>query len=328
MVEEMNFTVIIATCGRPEELAVTLNAIARPAGVSGLPDRVIVADNAPDYSAAEAVRAFAATTPVAVTYLKTPPFDKTKALNAAIATAATDWLAFTDDDTLPDPAWLAEAGRFATVSGYRVFGGRIQPGPIRQPLPVWMQAGRSGRLPPDCLFVRYQPMPASGALTGDMPVPYGANVFVRKQVFAEQGGYDEALWALCGRHAIGVEDAEFGLRLRQRGEAIGYCHEALVVHPVHHARGTFRTHIRRSYDYGWREPLVFFDPARPWLAPYQARIILTRLWGMVSDAFRGDRAGAMDHLMMGMRCAGGMACRWSSAYRQRRRLACTRPGRS
>lgn len=310
------FSIVIATCGRPERLLRALDAVAAAAAAAGGAQEVVVVDNSPEPRAHGIVASWSASSGLAARCLRSRPRDKASALNAGVAAAGGEWLAFTDDDTLPDAGWLRAGAGYAQQSGARVFGGRIVPGPAEQPLPNWLQPGRSGRVPAlGGVFVRYDPLPASGWLGADHPVPFGANVFVRRDVFREHGGYDETLWRLCGAAALGVEDGEFGVRLRRRGEPVGYCREALVVHPVHHERATLRSHARIAYWYGWRDPLVFFDPKRPKLERYRLRLLAGHALGAVRDLLSRDAAGAAWRLEQAAENWGAIAGRLSPAYR-------------
>ncbi len=105
-------------------------------------------------------------------------------------------------------------------------------------------------------MVCYREAETSGALPLGARTPIGANCFVHRAVFAAHGGYDEALWARCGWAAIGCEDGELGIRLRAAGEPIGYCHEALVRHPVYPERMRLRVHLYCAYRLGYRDPIV------------------------------------------------------------------------
>ena len=313
----MKVTVVIATCNRPERLARGLDAIAAAVRAAGGGHPVVVVDNGARAPAAATVEEQARKTGMPVRYLTSPPSDKTRALNAGIAAAGTDWIAFTDDDTVPDPTWILEGLRFAERGGFRIFGGRVIPGQPDRPLPRWLTPGRSGRAPGIGVFVGYEPLPASGRLGPRDTIPFGANIFVRKEVFERYGGYDESLWALCPGWPVGVEDTEFGYRVRAAGEPVGYCREAVVMHPVHHELCSRREHFRRAYYDGWRQPLIFFDPKRPVLEAYRLRLILRHLGGALADQLRDDPAGAAYHLVELLRVAGALVGRWSGAYRQR-----------
>jgi glycosyltransferase involved in cell wall biosynthesis len=204
------------------------------------------------------VRQFTARYAIAAQHLASPPLSKSRALNTGIRAAETEWLAFTDDDTLADPGWLRQAQGFMAAGVCRVFGGRVAPGPVTGAPPIWarrLTGHETAHL--GVAFVRYEPMARNGVLNGAQPVPLGANFFVRRDVFAERGLYDEALWDRCGPYALGVEDAEMGLRLRHAGEPTGYCHDAVVRHPVASERLRLSFLISKAYAYGWREPVLF-----------------------------------------------------------------------
>ena len=234
--------------------------------------------------------------------------------------AGTAWLAFTDDDTLPIADWLSEAAAFAAHGDCRVFGGRIAAGEPEQPLPRWLKPNAAGEMPGHGIFVRYSPRSSSGLLGAADRVPFGANVFVRRDVFRQFGPYDESLWELCGRAALGAEDGEFGARLQKAGEPIGFCHEALVVHPVNHERCSFLKQVDLAYRYGWRDPIVFYERGRPLVEPY--RLGLAARWtGRSALAWlRGDSAGAFETTLKAARCIGSISSRFSGSYRMRSKM--------
>jgi GT2 family glycosyltransferase len=277
---------------------------------------LVVVDNDPRYLAEPVIKEHHSTSGAQVIYLRSEPRNKSAALNAGIAAAPTEWLAFTDDDTEPDPDWLLRAGEYLMTTGVRVAGGRVIPGPVEGRIPPWLVAGASGRLPHGGVFVHYEPMSASGILKSSDPIPYGANVFVHKSVFELYGGYDEVLWRLCGKAALGVDDGEFGVRIQIAGEPIGYCHEALVVHPIHLERASVGEHLRIAYRYGWRDPLVFYNPRRSMVEWFRFRQIVKLSIGAFRDGLKGDRAGAVANLVDVAKNAGTLASRWSVQYRK------------
>lgn len=310
-------TVIVATCDRPDRLRTVLGRIAAALGRAG-GGSVIVADNGVAQPAESVIRDFAASPPP-IRYLRTPPRNKSKALNAAIAAAEAGWLAFTDDDTLPEADWLKNASAFAATDCCRVFGGRILAGPPDAPLPPWMRPDADGEYPGHGVFVRYHPLKQSGLLGPADRVPFGANIFVRKEVFAEHGGYDESLWDLCGRAALGAEDGEFGMRLQKRREPIGYCHEAVVVHPAHVDRCRWRTQLRLAFYYGWRDPIVDFDPRRPLFEGYRLRQCAVWSARSLAERVRGRQPAAFTDSLKAARALGSVLCRLSAGYRRRAR---------
>lgn len=320
MNQSIIFSVVIATCNRPDRLPATLEAVGRAIAADGGRHRLIVADNGSARSAKDVVDAFARKSAFAVDYLPCPPLHRSKAMNAGLRAARTDWIAFTDDDTLPEAGWLKNAATFASTMPCRIFGGRIVPGAPGKPLPRWLTPGRLGRASGHVIFVRYEPRAQSGILSDAEPVPFGANFFVRKDLFEQYGGFDERLWELCGRAALGGDDTEFELRVQKAGESIGYCHEAAMAHPVHHERCNVRDQVRLAYYYGWRDPMVFFRDGQPVLEAYEVRRLVMLFARTPADLLRGDPAAAMDDLLKLSRGVGSIVCRLSPAYREWRAI--------
>jgi GT2 family glycosyltransferase len=312
----MKFSVVIATCGRPARLATVLQCVETAIKESADSHCIIVVDNSPNLCARGTVDTFRDNTNTEIRYLESDAFHKSKALNRGIAAAGTDWLAFTDDDTLPDPRWLAEAERHLQTCECRVFGGRVVPGEPGIPLPARLRRGRSGLTARAGVFVRYEPVPASGWLGEKDPIPYGANIFIHKSVFADHGSYDEELWTLCGPAALGVDDGEFGVRLKKAGEPIGYCSEALVVHPIHEDRFSFRSLIKVGYRYGWRDPLVYHEEySRPHVG-FRLKVIARHAWNCFGSMMLLDKGGATYRLVEISRNVGILVGRCSSSYRR------------
>jgi len=259
-----------------------------------------------------------------VRHLVSRPRDKAAALNAGIAAAKTEWLAFTDDDTLPEPDWLLQGMRYAETAGGAIFGGRIiAPELDDSRLPRWLRPGRSGRLPGTGIVVRYRPRPDDGPLRLGMPAPFGANLFARRDVFARHGGYDENLWALCvryGKWPVGVEDSEFGHRLIVRGEPVGYCDGACVVHPVNYCRASLRLCLWQAYCDGWRQPLIFTEQVHAGTWRYRVRRLLGELAGTAWSGITGDPSAAAAALLDAARYAGMLVGVSSAALAERRRM--------
>mgnify|MGYP006296501721 CR=1 FL=1 len=250
------------------------------------------------------------------------PGCKTRALNRGIRESDSRWLIFTDDDTVPRAGWIRAAEEYADREMCRVFGGQVVPGPGPESVPRWYKPSRSGAPPwTESVFVRYAPRSESGLLSDEDPVPFGSNIFVRRDVFVEYGGYDDFLWDACGKAALGVEDGEFGVRLKGRGEPIGYCAEAIVEHPVHRARFNFRDQCRLHYYYGFRDPFVFFRRDRSALEGYRVKSLTLHVALAVLRAMTLDIGEGSDHLFRAARDVGAIHGRLSKGYRRWLRLA-------
>lgn len=311
------FTVIIATCGRPERLAVTLDCIRHAIEGKGRHDSVIVVDNHDDHTAETIVSTVRQKAAFPVRYLRTEPFNKCVALNAGIAAADTEWLAFTDDDTCPDSGWLASAQAFAQETRCRFFGGHVNPGQAEAPVPWHLRQPDGGtRWYSGGVFVHYQPLPESGLLGETDQAPIGANAFAGRSLFEDHGTYDEDLWRSCGRWALGVDDGEFGIRVKRTGEPVGYCREAIVVHPVYADKYPLRRRIRNAYAYGWREPVLLAEENDPWFARYKLRALLGCVWQGIHTWCQGDHPLAVDLWLRAFGHAGRITGRWSRFYRE------------
>lgn len=302
----VRFSIVIATCDRPDPLVGTLEALAQAVHNVGGLSEIIVADNGAHRRAEPQVTAWTQRRKFSVRYLSCPPRDRCRALNVAVAHAQHPWLAFTDDDTLPDPGWLGAAAVYAAQGLCRCFGGRILPGPVPGPLPRWLQPDRTGRLPGHGIFVRYDPLPQDGLLEAGHPLPYGANVFVHRALFEQYGGFDETFYPALGSAALGGDDTEFLVRMRRAGEPIGYCRQALVVHPVHVERARLRVQCRLAYAYGRRDPWVFGTIHRHALEPYRIAQLLRWSGQLLGFALRGRGPDAVAALLKIARACGEM----------------------
>ena len=312
-------TIVIATCNRPDRLAHVLEYIHRADAVAGGGNKLIIADNGDETSAEIAVRQFSESSGMDVQYLRTPPRNKCKALNASIAVATTDWLAFTDDDTEPDENWLREGMRFAARGDCRYFGGRVVPGerPVEAPATLGPYIERKS-CPGGGVYVHYIPLLESGLIKADSQAPLGSNCFACKDLFAERGGYDEELWDVCGKAALGCDDGEMGVRLKAAGEPIGFCKDAVVFHPVRLEQTGLNVRMRKTFWYGWQQTLVFFDPKQPVIEPWRVKLLAHAVGRTVRYLLNGNRAEMGSALVNMTAILGRMTARWSPAYRARR----------
>ncbi len=114
------------------------------------------------------------------------------------------FLAFTDDDCMPDPEWLERAIYWLTRNE------------------AW--AGLEGAVEPVIVDDSH---PLLGKRTANLNggVFATANMFYRKEVFFAVGGFDSGF-----RYPF-REDTELAFRIRQRGQ-IGFCRDVVVRHPV------------------------------------------------------------------------------------------------
>jgi glycosyltransferase involved in cell wall biosynthesis len=196
--------------------------------------------------------------------------------------AAAPLIAFTDDDCLPPPEWLARALEAA----------RIRPGQVVQ---------GSTRPDPDELSVALH-APHARSQTIDPPVPWAqtCNIVYPRSLLDRLGGFDETM--------DGGEDAELAQRAIAAGAILAGAPEVLTYHAVHargllgtlrtlprwqHLAGLVKRHpaLRRSFTARlfWREthPLLLLGAGgillarRPGLGRYRATATLLVLpWAL------------------------------------------------
>ena len=113
--------------------------------------------------------------------------------------ARSEWLAFTDDDCLPQPGWLEALAAMAIDAD--VIEGRTQtPGAVDSPFEEHVENEHGGVL-------------------------WSCNFAVRREVFERLGGFDEDF------REAGGEDMEFAWRVQRAGLRVRFAPDALVHHP-------------------------------------------------------------------------------------------------
>jgi len=216
-------SVVCATYQRPESLERLLAALAKQD--IDEPFEVIISD---DGSAdITRTRELVAASPLDVRLLEHPANrGPAAARNDGWRAAASEWIAFTDDDCQPAPGWL-RAGLARVRAGGVIVVGKVDPDPA--------QKHREG--------------PWSRSLTvRDARFMQTANVFYAKADLENVGGFDEVF-----RH--GGEDTDLGLRVvEQLGRERVFEPAAYAVHDVH--PGTVRQ-LARSNATRWTDlPLI------------------------------------------------------------------------
>jgi GT2 family glycosyltransferase len=170
-------TVVVPTCGRPDLLLRCVAALEEQT-LPGEQFEIIVVDDTRTRAGPAAAR------------------------NKGWRRAAAGVIAFTDDDTVPDPRWL-ERGLAAFRPGVDAVCGRlVMPIP---PTPTDYERNENG-------------LERAEFVT--------ANCFVRRAALQKIGGFDESFrmpWR---------EDSDLQFRLLQAGCTIARAEDAVVVHPV------------------------------------------------------------------------------------------------
>jgi GT2 family glycosyltransferase len=200
----MRASVVVPTYRRPELLDRCLAALAAQ-GLDPSSFEVIIADDAASDATRVQVEGWAARVRFAMQYIPaTATRGPAGARNAGWRSARGEIIAFTDDDCVPDPAWLG--------AGVAALAGRPD---------VDAATGRMvAPLPDDPTDYQCNEAGLEGAQF------VTANCFVRREALAAVGGFDERFTAAWR------EDSDLHFNLLRAGRRVLSAPAAVVVHPV------------------------------------------------------------------------------------------------
>ena len=236
-------------CEKPQRVAICVSSYRRPERLHALlgaldgqrfdglvgerPDLVVVvADNDAAQSALavceDARRWLSSPLRYATEPRKGIPFARNATLRAA---GDADWIAFIDDDEIPEPTWLATLLRVQRETQADVVTGPVVPRFEREPGPWIVDGG----------FFGSRRMPTGSRLES----AYTNNALLRaRSLDPEFQHFDE-------RFTFGVgEDAELFSRLASRGARIVWADEAVVYESIPVERATLRWLVRRGFAVG------------------------------------------------------------------------------
>jgi succinoglycan biosynthesis protein ExoM len=223
-----HISVCVCSYRRPHFLKPLLTALAEQDTGNRFTYSIVVADN--DYlrSAETVVNDFAASAKVKVAYCVEPQQNIALARNAAVASAAGEFVAFVDDDEVPIERWLLAL--FEACDRYGADGvlGPVKPFFEERP-PDWVVKGR---------FYERSNYRTGFVIDGEKGRT--GNVLLKRGLFAAAGAQPFRPQFRSG------EDQDFFTRMIERGYKFVWCSEAEVfevVPPVRWKRGFM---IRRA----------------------------------------------------------------------------------
>lgn len=198
----VRISVVVPTCRRHHLLARCLKALVEQ-DLDPADYEVLVADDAESEETRRVVESWTIVGRPAIRYLPVRhAHGPAAARNVGWQAAAGAAIAFTDDDCLPTPGWLA-AGLAALDAGADAAWGRLE-----MPLPdAPTDYERDAAGLAQCEFVT-------------------ANCFCKKAALVEVGGFDERF------QAAWREDSDLYFSLLERGRRIVHAPDAKVVHPI------------------------------------------------------------------------------------------------
>ena len=242
-------SVVICTRNRADNLR---NALEHMLTLDGPEHEVVVVDNAPsDDATAKVVSDYGD----AVRYVVEPVPGLARARNCGLAAAEGKFVAFTDDDVEPDPAWLTAIGAtFAGVPGAVCVSGSVLPTSLGSRSELLFQEFGGYLL--DFHEAEYHlsldPLPSPVFPFHPRLLGTGANMSFRAEALRAIGGFDPALGA--GTPARGGEDIDISVRLLQAGHLLVRQPAAVLWHPSH---TTDEALLRQLQDYGCGLAAVF-----------------------------------------------------------------------
>jgi len=309
----MDFTAIICTYNRRQNLEACLGQLARQKGVEGVAWEVLVVDNNSSDGSAEEVARLAQQLPIVIRYAHEPQQGLNYARNTGIRESRGRCFSYVDDDIMVSEEWLAALYEAFVREDADAVGGRIRLDPAI-PLPGWIHAH-----PELKGFLGFQDFGDEPfRMDGVKHYPYGGNMAFHRRVVERIGYFNP----LLGRKGAGQKRSElfkgaetdYFHRLAAACDArIVYEPRAIVYHrvmPFQLQKRYFRTiHFNAGYQRALHDqsafprtllgvPLFYF----PQLARGVAKYLVQLLTQGADAAFRQQmNVGHMVGTMMGYR---------------------------
>lgn len=215
--------------------------------------------------------------PPGVRYVHEPRTGLDVARNRALAEAAGEVIAFTDDDCEADPRWVS-ALRVAFAGGVDCVTGRVVAASTSLPTERWFESRFSFDRGTTSRTFRAGDVGA-GVPFCPWEVGTGCNMAFRRGVVESVGGFDERLD--MGTPIGGAGDLDMFARLLAVGRSVRYEPDALV---RHHHRTTAAALRRQFLGYGATVSALGMLAVRRW--PHWRRAVLRRLGERARECVR------------------------------------------
>lgn len=259
--------VIICTRNRPELLRKCLDSLYRqrlPAA------KIVVVDNAPDDDRTRQVCAG-----TGVTYVREDRKGLSFARNTGIENLGTEYVAYTDDDVILHPNWLARLVEIFQQTGTDAIAGLTLPLSLEtQSQQVFEQQWSFNRGLERKSFSKTDFENGRRFCFPAWEIGAGANMAFRRQIFEEYGLFEETL----GAGAAGCsEDSEYWYRILGSGGTCLYDPSAIVFHSHRDDDAALQTQLR-AYMRGHTVALRIQGKKFPKKGNAHRRFITLPLW--------------------------------------------------
>jgi len=293
-------SIVVCTRNRAGKLERMLERFRSMSVPAGLEWEVLVVDNDSSDATTAVVAAAARESGAPVRYLFERRLGPSWARNSGVAAAKGDIVAFTDDDCLVDPSWLARLDHeFGADPELGVVGGRVELNdPADRPVSVRVHRERV----------------VIASLDQVMSLVIGCNLACRRRVFIDVGGFDILLGS--GTSIPSAEDWDFAYRALRKGTKLLYSPEVLLFHDHGRRRDAEVDALARQYIIGrWA---FYFKHAMEFDGSV-ARVAARDLRWLLSDVVRLRRSPRVLTPVLAGASAWRRALRSQRARQQERR---------
>jgi GT2 family glycosyltransferase len=284
---DLSISIVIATNGRVESLRRLLQSLCQVNGRHEIEHEIIIANNAGDDSIADRVdqlvKRFAPAEAGLIRLIRVKQGGKAFATNSAIALTRGNITAFLDDDVAVASDWLRGVAEFFRNYPFAAMQGAILLPP---------EAENDAEL--KRVYQRYRTICLSspGPAVKEIKTLTGANMAIRKELFAEVGLFDARLGPGCSGTS---DDTEFAERIVRAGARIGCTPNAVVYHEVDWSRLT-EDYFRFRHEQQGRSRFIYKNHSFPTIIADLAWSVVRFIWHtIVNNERKKYRAKGRTH---------------------------------
>jgi glycosyltransferase involved in cell wall biosynthesis len=322
----MDFSIIIPTYNRADELRETIRSIAKLA-VNGSWELLVVDNKSTDHTR-QVVEEERPAFPTALRYLFEGEQGRYAALNAGIRAATGAIVMTTDDDARVEPDWLEQARAGLDRLGCDYVGGKVLPIWRGSP-PEWLPQ-RGGRHWAVLALQDHGPKSLEFGVNG-VPWPLGINTATRREAFDRVDLFDNQLGRKAGTLRNQAQ-REWHLRARAGGLRGFYVPEMVVHHVVERERLNKQYFRRWYYWHGISRAILFRKLGVDMEAPdnstldftkvpqlagvprYMYRTLVRETAKLARAKMRGDAVAAFEHELWLCFFTGIVKQRWADRH--------------